>query len=244
MTGTAAEVAAEIGRTYGLSVVRVPLHLPSQRRVGRVRCLLDAQAKWRAVADVVEEIAVRQGRPVLIGTRTVKASEQIGAVLQARGIAHVVLNAKQDQDEAQLVARAGEPARVTVATNMAGRGTDIVLSDGIATLGGLHVILTEYNESRRIDRQLMGRSARQGDPGSAEAIVALDDEIFTNHTPRLSRWLSAVAQARGTAPLLGVALLRRMAQGRVEHFNRGARENNLRQDKRVGQMLAFSGRGE
>ena len=98
-----------------------------------------------------------------------------------------MLNAKQDRDEALIVARAGEPGRVTVATNMAGRGTDIVLSEGVAEQGGLHVILTEFHESRRIDRPLFGRSARQGDPGSAEAIVALDDDLFDTQAPALAR---------------------------------------------------------
>ena len=244
MTGTATEVAAEIGRTYGLPVVRVPLHRPSQRRDLGVRCLADAGAKWQAVADAVASIALGEGRPVLIGTRTVKASEEVSAVLAARGVAHVVLNAKQDRDEAALVAAAGMPGRVTVATNMAGRGTDIVLGEGVAARGGLHVILTEYNESRRIDRQLVGRSARQGDPGSAEAIVALDDEIFTSQAPRWVAWLQGRAAASGVVPGWGLALLRWRAQGRIEQHSREARENNLRQDRRLAQVLAFSGRGE
>jgi len=244
MTGTATEVASEIGRTYGLPVARVPLHRPSQRKDLGVRCLADAAAKWRGVADAVEAVALRQGRPVLIGTRTVKASEQISAVLRSRAIDHVVLNAKQDRDEAQLVAQAGQPARVTVATNMAGRGTDILLGEGVAARGGLHVILTEYNESRRIDRQLVGRSARQGDPGSAEAIVALDDDIFVSHAPRVAASLKASLVVRGVVPAPGVALLRWLAQGRVERINRDARDNNLRQDRRLAQVLSFSGRGE
>ena len=242
MTGTATEVAVEIGRTYGLAVARVPLHRPSRRRLTGVRCLRDGPAKWQAVADAVEDVAVRQGRPVLIGTRTVKASEQISAVLQARGVEHVVLNAKQDSDEARLVAAAGEPGRVTVATNMAGRGTDIALGSGVAERGGLHVILTEYNESRRVDRQLIGRSARQGDPGSAEALVALDDEIFVTHAPGLA--MSLGGQGRGAPPGWGLALLRRLAQGRMESLSGEAREGNLKHDRKLAQMLAFSGRGE
>ena len=155
-----------------------------------------------------------------------------------------VLNAKQDRDEAELVSRAGQPGRVTVATNMAGRGTDIVLGEGVAERGGLHVILTEYNESRRIDRQLIGRSARQGDPGSAQAIVSLQDELFSAHAPRLAAWLGRLTTRRGSASRAGLALLRRLAQGRVEHLNRDAREGNLKQDRRLAQVLSFSGRGE
>lgn len=244
MTGTATEVAAEIGRTYGLPVTHVPLHKPSRRRGMGLRCLPAASEKWQAVADAVHAVAVQSGRPVLIGTRTVSASEQVSAALGARGIAHVVLNARQDSGEADLVARAGEAGRVTVATNMAGRGTDILLAEGIAARGGLHVILTEYNESRRIDRQLIGRCARQGDPGSFETIVALDDEIFVTHAPRLSRWLGALATKRGLPSLAAVALLRWLAQGDAERLNREARENSLKQDRRLSQVLAFSGRGE
>ena len=244
MTGTATEVAAEIGRTYRLPVMRVPLHRPSRRRDLGVLCLRDGPDKWRAVADAVAAVALEQQRPVLIGTRTVKASEQLSAVLAARAIEHVVLNAKQDRDEALLVAQAGQAQRVTVATNMAGRGTDIVLGVGVAQRGGLHVILTEYNESRRIDRQLVGRSARQGDPGSTQAIVALDDEVFTSQAPLLAGWLRALAAARAALPGWGTALLRWRAQGRLEGLHRVARENNLRQDQRLSQVLSFSGRGE
>ncbi|HEX6364450.1 MAG TPA: hypothetical protein VFZ93_15945, partial [Albitalea sp.] len=232
MSGTAVEVASEIGRTYGLPVVRVPLHKPSLRLDLGVRCLPDAASKWQAVADAVEREAVRAGRPVLVGTRTVKASEELSAVLHARGIEHFVLNAKQDKDEAMIVSRAGEPGRVTVATNMAGRGTDIALGDGVAGRGGLHVILTEFHESRRIDRQLYGRSARQGDPGSNEAIVALDDDLFVAQAPLVAHRLQrqqAAGQPPGPAAL---ALLRRAAQARADARNRDARDSTLKQDRR------------
>lgn len=244
MTGTATEVAAEIGSTYGLPVTHVALHKPSRRRDQGVRCLPVAAAKWQAVTDAVDAVAVQAGRPVLIGTRTVSASEQVSAALDARGIAHVVLNARQDSDEAHLVERAGEAGRVTVATNMAGRGTDILLAEGIAGRGGLHVILTEYNESRRVDRQLIGRCGRQGDPGSCETILALDDEIFVTHAPQLTRWLGALATQRGVLAKTVVATLRWLAQGDAERLNREARENSLKQDRRLSQVLAFSGRGE
>jgi preprotein translocase subunit SecA len=244
MTGTATEVAAEIGRTYGLSVVRVPLHKPSRRGGGQTQCLADAPSKWRAVVDTVERVAVHDGRPVLVGTRTVKASEDLSALLAARGIEHVVLNAKQDSDEAMIIARAGEAGQVTVATNMAGRGTDIVLGEGVAEHGGLHVILTEYHDSRRIDRQLFGRSARQGDPGSGEVIVAIDDELFVTQAPRLARWLARRAAGGQPVGPLALALLRRAAQAAAEARNRQARDANLKQDRRFAQMLAFAGRGE
>ena len=244
MSGTATEVAAEIGRTYGLPVVRVPLHRPSQRSWRGARCVADASTKWQAVVDAVAQAAVHGGRPVLVGTRTVKASEDLSALLSARQIAHVVLNARQDGDEAATIACAGQPGRVTVATNMAGRGTDILLGDGVAQRGGLHVILTEYHESRRIDRQLVGRSARQGDPGSAEAIVALDDELFVTQAPWLVRRLAGQVCRSGASGALLLALLRRAAQSVAEARNRQSRHANLRQDRRYARLLAFAGRGE
>jgi len=234
-------VAAEIGRTYGLPVVRVPLHRPSRRVMLRPRCLPSTADKWQAVAERVAGVALEQRRPVLIGTRTVKASEELAAVLAARGIEHVVLNARQDSLEADIIAQAGEAGRVTVATNMAGRGTDILLGHGVAERGGLHVILTEYHESRRIDRQLFGRSARQGDPGSGEAIVALDDELFMAHAPAMVALL--LRSGRVVGPM-ALGLLRRLAQWSAERHNRDVREGSLRQDRRFAQLLAFSGRGE
>ena len=143
--------------------------------------------------------------------------------------------------EAQIIARAGERGRVTVATNMAGRGTDIILAHGVAERGGLHVILTEYHESRRIDRQLFGRSARQGDPGSGQAMVSLDDELFIAHAPALVATLRRRGGSVGPAML---ALLQWVAQWNAERHNRVVREGSLRQDRRFAQILAFSGRGE
>jgi preprotein translocase subunit SecA len=241
MSGTAAEVAAEIGRTYGPAVVRVPLHRPSRRVLLAPRCLHNAAEKWQVVAGRIEQVAGREQRPVLVGTRTVEASEQLSALLGERGVEHVVLNAKQDREEAAIVARAGEAGRVTVATNMAGRGTDIVLGPGVAERGGLHVILTEFHESPRIDRQLFGRCGRQGDPGSGEAIVALDDELFTSHAP----WLVRTLRRRGgDIAAHQLWLLRRVAQAVAGRRNRDAREGSLRQDRRFAQVLAFAGRGE
>ena len=243
MTGTATEVAAEIGRTYGLRVLRVPLHKPSQRRVAVARCLRTQAEKWQAVVEAAAR-STQQLRPVLIGTRTVKASEQISEMLHSRGLAHVVLNARQDREEADIVASAGVAGRITVATNMAGRGTDIALGHGVAAHGGLHVILTEYNESRRIDRQLFGRSARQGDPGSGETLIALDDDIFVAQAPHLSAWLAGRAAAGRSPSAWQIAVLRWLAQGTAERRNRDAREGTLKHDRRLSQVLAFSGRGE
>ncbi|MFG6428858.1 hypothetical protein [Roseateles sp. LYH14W] len=243
MTGTATEVAAEIGRVYGLPVARVPLHRPSLALRARPRCLPDADARWAAVLASVQAQAQQQGRPVLVGTRTVQSSEHLSALLAAAGIEHVVLNAKHDRVEAEVIARAGGSGVVTVATNMAGRGTDIALGEGVAGRGGLHVILTEFHDSARIDRQLFGRAARQGDPGSGEAIVALDDELFRLHAPLLSALLQRLLAGREPHAAL-LWLLRRAAQSSAESRHRAARAASLKQDRRLAAMLSFSGRGE
>ena len=133
---------------------------------------------------------------------------------------------------------------MTVATNMAGRGTDIKLGPGVAERGGLHVILTEYHESPRIDRQLFGRAARQGDPGSGEAIVALDDELFTVHAPRLAAWAAGLVKHEATLPGWALALLRQAAQSAAQSRSHTARMSSLKHDRRLASMLAFSGRGE
>src|SRR4029079_17302758 len=183
-------------------------------------------------------------RPVLIGTRSIDKSQHLSELLRAASIEHVVLNARELAREAEFVSRAGEAGRVTVATNMAGRGTDIRLGPGVAERGGLHVILTEYHESRRIDRQFFGRCARQGDPGSCEAIVSLDDEIYTVYAPGATALIAQVAtQPAGIQTSLHRAL-RRLAQYRAERRGAYARVQNLAQDRRLERVLAFSGRAE
>ncbi len=244
MTGTASEVAREIRSVYELDVIRVPLHRPSRRRYAPVRVWPSNAAKWNDIAATVIRLAGREGRPVLIGTRSVRASEELSAVLTTHGVAHTLLNARQDNEEAQIVARAGQPAQVTVATNMAGRGTDIRLGAGVAERGGLFVILSEYHDSRRIDRQLFGRCARQGDPGGCQAIVSFQDDIFRVNVP----FLTDVAQRltafnKWLSPLL-LRLLRHSAQRAAERRNSAERMRNLRLDGRQARMLAFSGRGE
>jgi preprotein translocase subunit SecA len=195
------------------------------------------------VADVAERLQ-RLGRPVLIGTRSVGASEELSRVLNDRGIAHALLNAKQDSAEAEVVAAAGQAGRVTVATNMAGRGTDIRPDEAVSNLGGLHVILSEFHESRRVDRQLFGRCARQADPGSCEAIVSLEDEIFTVCAPLPTDWVRRAKEAGWQLPEGAYGLLRVLAQRSAEARNALDRAHHMKHDRRLHQVLAFSGRGE
>ncbi len=177
MTGTAISSAREFRKVYHTPVRVIPPNKPSQRRTLPSIATSNEADKWAAV---VEEIANVHsvGRPVLVGTRSIAKSELLAALLKERGIPHLVLNANHIEREAEIVAHAGEMGRVTVATNMAGRGTDIQIGDEVRGLGGLHVIGTELHESSRIDRQLFGRCARQGDPGTIRQFFAHDDQLL------------------------------------------------------------------
>ena len=177
MTGTASSEAAEFRKIYKTHVLYIPTHRPLRRRVLPDVIFAKAEEKWIAVADEVARLH-RTGQPVLIGTRSIEKSEHLSELLNTRGVPHQVLNAKEHEKEAAIVAQAGQLGMVTVATNMAGRGTDIKLGEGVAELGGLHVIGTERHTARRIDRQLVGRCARQGDPGSAQFFLSFEDEIL------------------------------------------------------------------
>jgi preprotein translocase subunit SecA len=165
----------------------------------------------------------------------------LSALLTARHVEHAVLNARQDKTEADTIAEAGQPGRVTVATNMAGRGTDIHLAPEVSASGGLHVILTEFHESARIDRQLFGRSARQGEPGSVQAMVSLEDEVFKRYAP----WLRAICvKATPAGAAVSNVLLRLLvsaAQRKAERTNRKIRLETQKQDRKLQEMLGFAG---
>ena len=177
MTGTAAASRGELRKIYRCKVIDVPTNRPPQRIRLATRIFGTEMQKWAAIVEEVAEIHAT-GRPVLIGTRTIDKTDILSQLLTEYGIDHQVLNANRIAEEASIVARAGEPGKVTVSTNMAGRGTDIKLPEEVKALGGLHVICTEMHESARIDRQLIGRCGRQGDPGTYRQYLALDDELL------------------------------------------------------------------
>ena len=240
MTGTAAEIAPELRRVYDLQVMKIPTNRPSRRKRLPNRCWLTSEARWEAIANRAAELS-GMGRAVLVGTRSVEASEQLGALLARRGIEHAVLNARQDQEEADTVTQAGQPGRITVATNMAGRGTDIKLAEMVSENGGLHVILTEFHESARVDRQLFGRCARQGEPGSVEAMVCIEDELFLRHVASLSKLIAASARQHDEVSPRLLRILVRVGQALAERHNRGIRISTMKQDKKLQRMLGFSG---
>ena len=242
MSGTLREVSRETASVYRVSTLRIEPNKPCLRIEHPSLLLVDQAAKHRAVVAEVSQ-ALMRGQPVLVGTRSVRGSMELSAALAQGDIAHQVLNALQNADEAELIGRAGMPRAVTVATNMAGRGTDIHLDPGVIALGGLHVVLTEWHESARIDRQLFGRCARQGDPGSCRAIVALDDELLQRHAGAMAGWFAAHFGA-AAAPQWVIRLLRRLAQRSAERHNRAQRRATLQQDRQMRTQLAFSGSGE
>jgi len=244
MTGTGDEVASELGTVYGLAVARVPLHRPSKRVYRPDRIFQGEKEKWAYIAERVAELNAK-GVPILLGTRSVAASEMAGSLLAERGLEHYVLNAKQDSIEAELVARAGDLGRITIATNMAGRGTDIELHDEVRARGGLHVILSERHEAGRIDRQLAGRSARQGDPGHFEAILSLEDAMLEPYHEGPFYWM---AKPFLIAPSRIGDRVRKLwvdfVQYRIERTHSKMRKGLLKTDKQMGDILSFTGRPE
>ncbi len=236
MTGTAREVSSELFRVYGLRTTVVPTRVPS-RRIDR-GCRIHA-----TIPEQLEDIALRvaslhaEGRPVLVGTASLEASERVSARLDESGLSHRVLSARQDREEAEVVAAAGERGRITVATRMAGRGTDVKPGEGVDEIGGLAVLSTERGEARRIDRQLFGRCGRQGAPGSHEEILSLADPLIEQ---RAERWRPLLARPR-LARLLGACLLA-AAQRQEEASASRARRRLMAAEGVLKRLLAFSGR--
>ena len=243
MSGTLTEARGELRLLYGLGVVRLPLVLASRRRWLGETLHVDASAKWAAAVAVV--VAMQQaGRPVLVGTDSVADSARLSALLQSAGISHQVLNALQDAQEADCIAQAGRAGAVTVATNLAGRGTDIRLDAAAAAAGGLHVLACMRNRARRTDRQLIGRCARHGDPGSAQRLVALDDLLLRHWLPAWLRRAAGAAARGGLVPALWAAPLLALAQRRAEHQERAHRKALRLAERQLAELTGFAGTAE
>ncbi len=232
MTGTAFTEAAEFDKIYGLEVVVIPTNKPLIRHNAPDKVYCTTKEKYDAIIEEIAEVH-KTGRPILVGTISIEKSEALSRALSRRGIEHEVLNAKQHAREAVIVAKAGQRGNVTIATNMAGRGTDIVLGEGIAGLGGLHIIGTERHEARRIDNQLRGRTGRQGDPGSSRYYVALEDDLMRIFAPeRVGSLLKKFGMVDGMAiehSMVSKSIER--AQRKVEQHNFEIRKNLLEYDE-------------
>jgi preprotein translocase subunit SecA len=244
MTGTAKEVSKELKKVYRLDVVTIPTNKPVQRIIRPEYIYTNSNSKWRAIISSIQ-LEHDKGRPVLVGTRTLKDSEHLSQLLQGAGLQHQVLNAKQDKEEADIVARAGRKGQITVATNMAGRGTDIKLDEAAIKAGGLHVISCEKNISARIDRQLAGRCGRQGDPGSYEAILSLQDAFIEKRYRRMARSMATLSDSTKLVKpqWLGRTMMG-FTQMMAEYYYRQVRNAMMKVDKKREEMLAFSGMSE
>ena len=235
LTGTATGSERELWDIYRLPVVTIPSRVPCRCVTEPTRFFAEPECKWAAIASSIGHVR-RGGRPVLVGTRTIEDSETLARLLGESHIPYRLLNGKQDADEAAIIAQAGQRGAVTLATNMAGRGTDIKLADGVATLGGLHVIGSEPHESTRVDRQLAGRAARQGDPGSFQLFASAGDRLIAVHAPRLGRRMRHLADSRGE---IGRDLSSELAalQRRVQRQSIIARRNLLRHDQWLEEIV-------
>jgi preprotein translocase subunit SecA len=240
MTGTAREAAGEFWQIYNLPIVVVPPNRPCIRRQLPDVVLATERAKWARIASEIRTLH-ETGRPILVGTRSVQASEHLSQMLATRRLRCQVLNAVRHKEEAQIVAGAGQPGQITISTNMAGRGTDIKLGRGVAELGGLHVIAAERNESSRIDRQLYGRCGRQGDPGSSQAIVSLEDELIVRYAGHVGGML----RARHSRSMENIASpvtrsLFRLAQRKAQRIAFRLRKGVTRTDRWLDEYLSFA----
>ena len=241
LSGTLHEVAGELWRVYGVRVARVPTNRPDRKTIRAPLGHFDEATKWRSIAARAAALHA-SGAPVLIGTRTLAASARASEALSAIGLPHVVLNAAQDATEAEIVAAAGHAGAITVATNMAGRGTDIRIDETVEAGGGLRVIVSEPHEARRIDRQLIGRCGRQGQRGEAEIHMSLDDALLARHCTFAERAAArALLAATGGRSVVWAA---HRAQRRSERLHAGMRRDLLRSDEWLEDAIAFAGEPE
>jgi preprotein translocase subunit SecA len=242
MTGTAADAAVEMQKVYERPVTVIPTNRPLIRKAWTPRVFRTIDGRWSAIVESIQKVHAER-RPILVGTRSIEASELLAARLTTRGLEHRVLNANFDKDEADLVAMAGKHSTITVATNMAGRGTDIKLDREALAAGGLHVVLTEMHSAKRIDRQFIGRAGRQGDPGSSQIFVSLEDELVKLNARALAGIVrgqtpSTAAQDEITGPARRRAMMVfRHAQRRAEARSRRSRAEVLKQDDWIEKHL-------
>ncbi len=235
MTGTAWSDRHEMRRIYKVHVFPVPTNRPSRRKLTPDRVFSTEEEKFKAVADEIVRLN-QKNVPVLVGTRSIEKSERLSSLLNAAGIEHQILNAKNHAIEAQIVSLAGQPGKVTVATNMAGRGTDIKLGPKVAESGGLHVIGTERHESLRIDRQLVGRCARQGDPGHSQFFVSVEDEILEAFGEKPAIRLRKKYRNRGELTSNKMRRLFQAAQRKKERSHRRDRKLLMNYEKQRAEM--------
>ena len=231
MTGTAETEASEFYDIYKLGVMTIPTNMPNIRKDGHDSVYKTRREKFNAVVHEIKELHL-QGRPVLVGTVSVETSEMLSRALKKEGLIHSVLNAKYHQQEAEIVARAGQRGAITIATNMAGRGTDIKLGEGVSEVGGLHVLGTERHESRRIDRQLRGRCSRQGDPGSSHFFISLEDDLMRLFgSDKIVKMMEKMGLEEGEELKHGwLNISIQQAQKRVEGHNFQQRKRTLEYD--------------
>jgi preprotein translocase subunit SecA len=234
-SGTLGEAARELKAVYGLGVVVVPPRTPPRVVREPAALFADSATLWQTVAVRAATVSAA-GRPVLIGTDSVAQSEALSRVLAARGLEHRVLNARQDSDESRLIAAAGQPGQITVATSMAGRGTDILLQPSVVEQGGLHVILCQHNASARIDRQFLGRAGRQGQPGSTQTMLALDFPLLQRWWPG---WWRGLVAGFGCPALLSHPTVR-LAQALESFTQRKQRVTLCRVSESQERELTFS----
>ncbi|MBF0452703.1 MAG: preprotein translocase subunit SecA [Candidatus Magnetomorum sp.] len=239
MTGTAWEASGEFWQIYRLPVISIPTNRPCIRKQLPDQMFSSLEKKLKKIVKEIVRIHQTE-RPILVGTRNVEASEKLALLLNETGLDCQIINAVRHEAEAQIVAQAGGKNRITIATNMAGRGTDIKLGPDVTSLGGLHVIATERHESARIDRQLFGRCARQGNPGSAQAFISLEDDLIQRFVPQFIQ-----KRIRGTYTDIASRLMGRRlygyAQKMAEKFAYQQRKSVLHSDKWLSQALSFTG---
>lgn len=236
-SGTLHGLDWELWKTFGLLVLRLPPRTPSKLKVLPKQCFINRKDKLACFIERIESLH-RRGVPVLVGTRRILDSEEIAGHLRQRGLNCTVLNAKEHEYEAQAVALAGERNAITVATNMAGRGTDIKISDEVEAIGGLHVLMFEAHESPRIDWQLFGRAGRQGAPGSAQPFVSLEEELIKRYTPSWIKPISSLIPDRKTS--LKITLLQWLSQRYAHTITRRQRSNLAFMQKQLREQLGFT----